>query len=99
MLTITATAATALTNARSDKGVPGDYGVRFYTKKPDGSDKSRLAFKFVEFPHGEDTVIKDTAIKAYVAPEVDQVMGDIVVDTKEVGEEVALVLRRPATQS
>jgi Fe-S cluster assembly iron-binding protein IscA len=95
MLTITPMAETALTNARAEKGAPDDYGVRFFTTKKPESDKARLAFKFVDAPQPDDTVITDGRIEAYVAPEVSEVLGDVVVDATAEGGLGDLVLRRP----
>lgn len=96
MLTITPTAAELLTKTRTQKGAPEDHGVRFYTASEDGSDRARLAFAFVEAPKDDDTVIDAKAIEAYVAPEVDRLIGDATVDTRQQGDEVGLVVRRTA---
>jgi Fe-S cluster assembly iron-binding protein IscA len=97
MLTITPMAETALTNARTEKGAPDDYGVRFFATTEPESEKARLAFKFVESPQPDDTVMSDGSIEAYVAPEVNEVMGDIIVDAVAEGGVSDLVLRRPET--
>lgn len=95
MLTMTATAASVLSNARSDKGAPGDYGVRFFTAQGQTSEKPRVAFDFVEAPEPNDSVTNESGLKTYVAPEVDELMGDVVVDVETVNQEAELVLRRP----
>jgi Fe-S cluster assembly iron-binding protein IscA len=94
MLTITPTAETILTRARTEKGVPADYGVRFYATKMDDSDRSRLAFKFVPAPGADDTAIDETGLDAYVAPEVERLIGDVVIDGREKDGRMDLVVRR-----
>jgi Fe-S cluster assembly iron-binding protein IscA len=97
MLTITPTAADILTKTRSDKGAPEGYGVRFYTTTvEEDSGRARLAFAFVDAPKEDDTVLDDTGIEAYVAPEVDRLIGDVTVDARQQGEEMGLVVRRAA---
>lgn len=95
MLMITPTAATVLSAARTEKGVPSDYGVRFFATSTADSDQARLAFNFVASPQPDDTVLKDGDIEAYVAPEVNDVIGDVVIDAETVGERKDLVVRRP----
>jgi hypothetical protein len=51
----------------------------------------------VESPQPDDTVMSDGSIEAYVAPEVNEVMGDIIVDAVAEGGVSDLVLRRPET--
>jgi Fe-S cluster assembly iron-binding protein IscA len=98
MLTITPTAADILTRARSQNGAPDDYGVRFHTAEDDGSGQARLAFTFVESPGNEDTIIDADVIDAYVAPDVERLIGDVTVDVETMGDQVGLVVR-PTTPS
>ncbi len=98
MLTITPPAADILTKARTQKGAPDAYGVRFYATEEDGSGRARLAFAFVESPKEQDTVIDGAVIDAYVAPDVDRLIGDVTVDVKQEGGQMGLVVRR-STQS
>jgi len=94
MFTITPTAADVLNKARDEKGAPGGFGVRFFTTTAEESDSARLAFSFVESPQEGDTVLAQSPIEAYVAPEVEKVIGDVTVDTKDNGGDVGLVVRR-----
>lgn len=99
MLTITPTAATILSKARTEKGAPADYGVRFYaTTSNESPERARLAFKFVPTPGADDTVIDEQGIDAYVAPEVDQLIGDVVVDARDHDGRMNLVVRRTPRQ-
>jgi hypothetical protein len=68
--------------------------VRFYATEEDGSGRARLAFAFVGSPEDEDTVIDRAAIDAFVAPDVDRLVGDVTVDVKQEGGETRLVVRR-----
>jgi len=94
MLTITETAATVLNETRKEKGAPAEYGVRFFTKDPNGSGRARLAFRFVESPQADDTVLPEAPIEAYVAPDVERLVGDATVDTKQDGDHTSLVVKR-----
>jgi Fe-S cluster assembly iron-binding protein IscA len=98
MLTITPTATTVLTEARTDKGAPDDFGVRFYATRTDDSDRARLAFKFVASPGEEDTVLDDAGIQAYVAPEVEQLIGDVTIDALQKDGSMGLVVKRAPKQ-
>ncbi len=98
MLTITPTAADILAKTRTQKGAPDAYCVRFYATEEDASGRTRLAFAFVDLPKAEDTVIDGAAIDAYVAPDVDRLIGDVTVDVKQEADEMGLVVRR-STQS
>lgn len=98
MLTITPTATTVLTEARTDKGAPDDFGVRFYATRTDDSDRARLAFKFVGSPGEGDTVLDDAGIRAYVAPEVEQLIGDVVVDARRNDGGMGLVVKRSSKE-
>jgi Fe-S cluster assembly iron-binding protein IscA len=95
MLTITPTAATVLTKARNEKGAPDDFGVRFFATEATGSDRTRLAFKFVESPQADDTILDEQSIDAYVAPEVETLIGDVIVDAEPEDGRMGLVVRRP----
>lgn len=94
MLTITPTAASVLDRTRTEKGAPGDFGVRFFTTKPEETEGARLAFKFVASPQAGDVILDDSPIQAYVASDVDALIGDATVDTKENGGDLGLVVRR-----
>ena len=94
MLTITPTAETILARARTEKDAPAEYAIRFYATRTDDSDRSRLAFKFVAQPNEDDAVISETDIAAYVAPEVEELIGDVVIDGREKGGRMNLVVRR-----
>jgi Fe-S cluster assembly iron-binding protein IscA len=93
MLTMTPDAETMLSRARSEKGAPNDFGVRFFTKAMADS-QTRVAFNFVASPEPDDTIIEEGRLKAYVAPDVDQKIGDVVVDVQQKDDGPGLVVRR-----
>lgn len=97
MLTITPTAATVLTKARTDKGAPDDFGVRFFATEAPESGRAGLAYKFVESPRSDDTILDETAIAAYVAPEVDELIGDVTIDAVPEDGRMELVVRRTSS--
>lgn len=98
MLTVTPTAATILTRARTEKGAPDTFGVRFYAAEADGSDRARLAFTFVESAKPDDTVLEGLSIDACVAPDVEQRIGDAIIDAEQGDAGLKLVVRRPQPQ-
>jgi len=99
MLTITEAAVGVLVQTRTEKGEPDDSGVRFFTREETDSDRTRLAFKFVDSPRTDDTVLDEKSIDAYVAPEVDRLIGDVVVDARESDGRLGLVVRRERQQA
>jgi Fe-S cluster assembly iron-binding protein IscA len=94
MLTMTPSAETMLADTRAKKGAPSDFGVRFFAKTVDDSDRMRLAFRFVASPQPEDTVIEDGRLKAFVAPDVAEKVGDVVVDVEPKDDGPGLVVKR-----
>ena len=94
MLTVTPTASTLLTRARSEKGAPDSYGVRFDTTETHDSDGARLAFTFVESARPNDTVLDGLRIAACVASDVEQRIGDVTVDAEQGEAGLKLVVRR-----
>jgi Fe-S cluster assembly iron-binding protein IscA len=99
MLTITPTAATVLTKARKEKGAPDSFGVRFFATEATGSGRARLAFKFVESAEPDDTFLDGLSIDACVAPEVETLIGDVIVDAEQRDGRMGLVVRRTPQQN
>ena len=93
MLTMTPAAAAALSAARSQSGAPESYGVRFSASGPTPSEGARLNLDFVESPGPDDAVSEEEGLMTYVAPEVDGLVGDAVVDVETVGQQSSLVVR------
>ena len=98
MLTITPAAAKALTKARSEKGAPQGFGVRFFAAEEPGSERARLAFKFVESAKPEDSILNGLGIDACVAPEVETLIGDVTIDAEPRNGRSGLVVRRAPQQ-
>jgi len=94
MLQLTQNAAVALTTARAESGAPDTYGVRFFTSSTQPNEQARIAIGFVASPEPNDALVEEHGLKAYVAPEVTQVVGDATVDVENVGGQSQLVVRR-----
>ena len=96
MLKVTPNAAAALTAARTETGAPDTHGIRFFaaTSAQAPDQPGRLAFDFVASPEPNDAVAEQSGLKTYVAPEVQDAVGDATVDIEEIGDEAHLVLRR-----
>ena len=96
MLTLTPAAAAALATARDQAGAPEGYGVRFSTADDAPSAAPRLALDFVESPGPDDAVSEEGGLMTYVAPDVDGLIGDAVVDVETDGQQSSLVIRPQA---
>lgn len=100
MLTLTPAAAAALSAARTQSGAPEDYGARFATTEDGAPESARLTLTFVESPGPDDAVSEESGLMTYVAPEVDGLVGDAVVDVEADGQQSGLVIRQqPPTDS
>ena len=94
MFKLTPAAEAVLTSVRDQAGKPETYGVRFFASSQP-AEQGRLAFDFVPAPDPDDTVDEAGDLNTYVASDVDQMVGDAVVDIETVGDQQGLVLRRP----
>jgi Fe-S cluster assembly iron-binding protein IscA len=84
-------------SARADVAAPDTHGVRFFTPGPDASgQQARLAFDFVAGPAANDKVSEVSGLKTFVAPEVDNSIGDAVIDVEQAGDQAQLILRPPS---
>jgi Fe-S cluster assembly iron-binding protein IscA len=96
MLTLTPAAAAALSAARTQAGAPESHGVRFSAPADVPSDAASLSLTFVASPEPEDAVSEEAGLMTYVAPEVDGIIGDAVVDVETDGQQSSLVIRPQA---
>jgi len=94
MFKLTPAAEAVLTSVRDQSGKPDTYGVRFFASGQP-LEQGRLAFDFVESPVPGDTVDEAGDLSTYVASDVNDMVGDAVVDIETVGDQQDLVLRRP----
>jgi Fe-S cluster assembly iron-binding protein IscA len=98
MLSMTPAAATALTRTRKEHGAPDDFGVRFFATPAPGPDEVGLAFTFVDSAEPDDVVLDGKGIDACAAPEIESLVGDVVIDATERDGRMDLVVRRTAQQ-
>lgn len=94
MFKLTPAAEAVLSDVREQAGKPSDYGVRFFASGG-AAEPSKLAFDFVAAPNPGDVVDEDATLTTIVAPEVERMVGDAVVDVQHLGDQASLVLRRP----
>lgn len=94
MFKLTPAAENVLTDVRDQAGKPESFGVRFFASS-EPVDASKLAFDFVESAEPGDMVDEDSSLVTIVAPEVDQMVGDAVVDIETDGGQSNLVIRKP----
>jgi len=90
MFALTASATTALTDARLKSGIPATWGIRFF--EPDGG-KSDLTFHFVEAPEPDDVVGGSVDLRTYVDAAIDRRIGDATVDYQTVDGKSGIVIR------
>lgn len=93
MLTLTETAAAALTESRSQQGIPDDTVLRV---SAEGPDQQSLSLGFVEEPLEGDQTGSAHGLDICVASEVAGALDDAQIDVQTVGEEPQLVIV-PAT--
>lgn len=67
--------------------------MRFSASADAPSEGPQLSLAFVESPAPEDAVSEESGLMTYVAPEVDQLVGDAVVDVESDGQQSSLVAR------
>lgn len=97
MFKLTPAAEAILSDVRAQAGKPAEYGVRFFASDGAG-EASKLAFDFVAAPNPGDMVDEDSNPTTIVAPEVEKMVGDAVVDVQDMGDQTSLVLRRPRAE-
>ena len=92
MLQVTTSAATTLSDARTQVGLPDHFGIRIFRGVTDG--RSAFEFDFVEEPEDGDEVgeIQDT--RYYVAPEVARPLANAVLDAEETTQGPQLTLKK-----
>lgn len=92
MLQMTSKAATTLSRARAQNGLPDHFGVRIFPNKTgDTNSASNYRFGFVEGPEEGDAIGQAEGTSYYVAPEVAEPLNDVVLDVAESGD---LILTR-----
>lgn len=93
MLRMTSKAATTLSRARAQNGLPDHFGVRIFPndKTGDTDSGSNYRFGFVEGPEEGDAIGQAEGTSYYVAPEVAEPLNDVVLDVAESGD---LILTR-----
>lgn len=94
MLKLTQNAVATLTEERAESGAPDTFGVRFFTSPGPAIDELRLGMEFVALPERGDAYIQERGLRAYVAPELSQLVGDATVDVERVDGRPQVVLRR-----
>ena len=94
MLTITHEAATFIANERTSAGSPETYGVRFFARIPGEGAPPQLAMSFVPEAATGDQVTEQEGIKAFVAPEVSDVLEEATLDVAPTDGAPRLVVRR-----
>jgi Fe-S cluster assembly iron-binding protein IscA len=90
LFSLTPTATTAMLAARSDHGIPDDWGIRFFAPiegKPD------ITFDFVEAPEPDDVLGGSGRMRVYVEAAVHRQIGDATVDFKDLDGNAELVIR------
>lgn len=87
---LTPAAAAAMTDARSEVGVPDDWGIRFFARSDEASG---ITFDFVAAPEPDDVLGGSGTMRTYVEAGVHHEIGDATVDYDDGDGSAELVIR------
>lgn len=95
MLQVTSRAASTLTGARAQQGLPDHFGVRIFASATATPDmKSAYRFGFVEEPAAGDQVTEAEGTRVFVASEVADSLENAVLDTEDTGSLIVMPQNR-----
>ena len=77
-------------DARSEVGVPDDWGIRFFAR---GQGPAGITFDFVASPEPDDVLGGSGRMRTYVEASVDREIGDATVDFRDIDGAAELVIR------
>ena len=77
-------------SARSDIGMPDDYGIRFFAPI---EGQPGVTFDFVEAPEPDDSLGGSSKLRTYVDAGLHRDLGDATVDFQELDGNAELVIR------
>lgn len=92
MLTLTPSAAEALTMARSQQGIPDDASLRVAAAPTGNGEQPGITLGFVDQPMDGDQVGDAHGLTICVAPEVADSLSGAKIDTQTEGDQTRLVL-------
>lgn len=91
MLQVTTRAATLLKEARSQQGLPEDFGLRVQPPRSDARGGIRL--EFTAEPGAGDQVVETDGLRIFVSPDVAAPLAEQAIDTQDTPSGSDLVLR------
>ncbi len=88
MLQVTPRAATVLKDARSQQGLPDQFGLRVHPQRPDRRHGIRL--KFIAEPLEGDETAESDGLRVFVSPDLAEALADQTIDTQATGPNLVL---------
>ena len=92
MLTLSPSAAEALSTARSEQGIPDDATLRVAAAPTSNGEQPGITLGFVDQPMAGDHTGDAHGLPICVAPEVADALSGATIDTQTEGEQTRLVL-------
>lgn len=93
MLTMTRDAATIVSSARDEQGVPEDYGLRVFAQlTPEGVE---IGLAFAAQPTQGDEVAEAEGQRIFVGSELVDQLSEAVIDAHPTSDGTGLVLKQP----
>ena len=92
MLTLTPSAAEALSTARSEQGIPDDASLRVAAAPGGNGDQPGITIGFVDEPMDGDQTGDAHGMSICVAPEVADALSGATIDAQTEGDQTRLVL-------
>ena len=92
MLTLTLSAAEALSTARSEQGIPDDAALRVTAAPAGNGEQPGITIGFVDEPMDGDQTGDAHGMPICVAPEVADALSDATIDAQTEGDQTRLVL-------
>ena len=92
MLTLSPTAANALTETKTRQNIPNDASLRVAPAPAIDGEQSGITLGFVDAPHAGDQVGEAHGLAICVAPEVADDLNGAQIDIKQHGDDAQLVV-------
>jgi Fe-S cluster assembly iron-binding protein IscA len=93
MLTLSPTAATLLSETRSQQaGIPDDATLRVAAAPAQDGEQAGLTLGFVDEPHEGDQTGEAHGLPICVAPDVADALDDVAIDVQQDGDSAQLVI-------
>lgn len=92
MLTLTPTAASLLTEAKTRQGIPDDASLRVAAAPATDGEQPGITLGFVDAPQDGDQISEAHGLTVCVAPDVAGALDDAKIDVQHEGDDAQLVI-------